>query len=172
MVSKDIFTLVQWWPPNCLIATSKFTWSWTQRAYLYTCSIMASSCIFKLARSPRRSISPFSQDFCYQVCTIMASLCIFTLAQSYTQSVSLSSPDYCLQVYLWIHPITASNGLSHLAQSQPRSVSLSLLNPDFQMHLEFLSCTACSHSGYHVCRWVGIFIPRYTDECTHWIHEF
>jgi len=130
----------------------------------------ASKCISKLAQSWPPSVSPNSLDYGLQVRMSMASKCISKLARSQSRSASLSSLDHCLQVYLQICSITASKCISKLARSQPRSISLRSLDRHFQAHLKLLSSTACSQSRYTVCRWVAIWIHRYIDENTHWIH--
>jgi len=71
-------------------------------------------------------------------------------------SASPNSLDYGLPVHLWVHSISISNWICKLARSRPQSVSLSLLDCHFQVHLELLSSTACSQSRYTVCRLVAI----------------
>jgi len=111
------------------------------QAYLQSRSITASN----LARSRPPSASPNSLDYGLQVRTPMASKCI-----------SPNSLDHGLQVYRQIRSITASKCISKVAQSGPRSVSLSSLDRHFQAHLELLSSAACSQSRYTVCRSVAI----------------
>jgi len=55
-------------------------------------------------------------------------------------TVMASTPS----AYLQTHLSRASKCMSNLAQSRPRSISLSSLDLDFQAHLDLLWCTACS----------------------------
>jgi len=135
---------------------------------------LISECISKFTWSRPPSASLDSLDHILQVYvqtpSIPVSKCIYKLPRSW--SASLSSPHHGLQVYLQICPITTSKCISKLPWLRPRSVSLNLLDHDFQGHLALPSCTACSDSRYVVCRWVAIWIHRYIDENTNWIHEF
>ena len=75
--------------------------------------------------------------------------------------ISPNSRNHGLQLYRQICSITASRGISKLARSQSRSVSLSSLNGHFHGHHELPSCSACWQSRYTVRRWVAIKIHRW-----------
>jgi len=121
-------------------------------------------------------ISPFSLDHVLEVYRQTCSITDFRVAWSWppnkylqTHSITASkcisnvSPpwppsfvDHSLQVYLPIRLITASKCVSSFTRSWLRSLSVSLPDHHFQVHLELLSSTAYSQSRYTVCRWVAI----------------
>ena len=88
--------------------------------------------------------------------SLTASKCISKYAWLLAPSPSRILLHHGLRVYLEIHSITTTRFISKLTRSQPRTVSLSSLDPHFQSHLELLSSSACSQSRYTECRWVGI----------------
>jgi hypothetical protein len=159
------------------------------QVHLQTRSIPASKRISNVAQSRLPIASPHSLDRSLKVHlhtrSIAASMCISNVAGSWPPSASPKSLDDDRHVHLptrWITgfkcifklprlwpPSVLNHGLqciANLTRSQPRRVSLSLLDHHFQAHLELLSSTACSQSRYTVCRWVVIWIHIYIDENT------
>jgi len=124
--------------------------------HLQSCPIVACTCISNLVWSWPPSVSPDSLDYSLHVDMIMASKCILKLGWSWSWSASRCSLDYRIKLSLQRCSITASKSISKLARSQPRGVSQSSLDHDFQVLLELLSNSTCSQSGYTVCRWVAI----------------
>ena len=177
--SKCSSNLTRSRPPKCI---TKLTWSRPPSVSpnslnycLQVRTIMASKCISKLAWSQppcvfqTRSItvSKFAQSwppraslnslhYGLQVRTIMASKHSYKLDQSWSWRASLHSLYQGLHMSVRIWSITASKCISKLAQSQPRSVSLSVLDHHVQARLELLSSTACSQSSFAVCIWGAI----------------
>ena len=170
-ISQCISKFTRSWPPG----VSPNTLDYHLQVHLQTRTITDS----KFARSSPQTTSPNSLDDRPQVYlsirSMTASKCISKVARSRPWNVSLSSLDYGLQVYLQIRlmppasaspnshiyglqvrTIIASKCICKLAQSRPRSESLSSLDRHSQAHLELLPSSACCPSRYTLYRWVAI----------------
>jgi len=111
--------------------------------HLWTRSITASKCIFKLAGSrwsrPQRQ-SPNSLDHGPQSASpnslghgLPVHLWVHSMLACDASPTSL---NHGLRVHLWVHSIPASKWISKLAQLRSPSASLSSLNLGLQLHLQ------------------------------------